>query len=497
MNIFCLQGFDLSVYEKVLCCPDNIQTTSQERNHQSLPGVGRNLFHKNYQWTAMMNPVLSDFLALPEPHFQWTVLAEECLEGEVRAVQLELTSLTWPKDKTSGADHQQWQHRLHLYLPAKDNHQPCLLMINSGTRHDLSMETTPQSQVDSAALCRLTGAPVASLKDIPNQPITFADGKPRSEDDLVAWSWKQFLENPEANRFYPLQWPMVKAVVKAMDVIEAFTATQNTEVNDFILSGGSKRGWVSWLTASADFRVASVIPIVIDVLNIEACIHHHHNVYNGWSPAIKDYTDEDHNILEALESETAQQLLELIDPIHCKESLQLPKFVINASGDEFFPPDSARFYYHQLSQPKWLRYLPNCSHYPGREANINTTELMASAYGALLADSAPVMSWQPLDDGGIELRLSEEPGQASVWFCHNPLARDFRRDELKQQGLRFNSQPLKPVSTSPWVYRFLPEPADKGWTAFFIEASFDNPPFPNLKLTSGIRVLPDIYQNPS
>ena len=157
-----------------------------------------------------MNPVLSDFLALPEPHFQWDVLAEERLEGEVRAVQLELTSLTWPKDKTSGADHQQWQHRLHLYLPAKDNHQPCLLMINSGTRHDLSMETTPQSQVDSAALCRLTGAPVASLKDIPNQPITFADGKPRSEDDLVAWSWKQFLENPEANRFYPLQWPMVK-----------------------------------------------------------------------------------------------------------------------------------------------------------------------------------------------------------------------------------------------------------------------------------------------
>ena len=155
-----------------------------------------------------------------------------------------------------------------------------------------------------------------------------------------------------------------------MDVIEAFTATQNTEVNDFILSGGSKRGWVSWLTASADFRVSSVIPIVIDVLNIEACIHHHHNVYNGWSPAIKDYTDEDHNILEALESEAAQQLLELVDPIHCKESLQLPKFVINASGDEFFPPDSARFYYHQLSQPKWLRYLPNCSHYLGRETNI-------------------------------------------------------------------------------------------------------------------------------
>ncbi|AMO58523.1 hypothetical protein GZ77_18575 [Endozoicomonas montiporae] len=443
-----------------------------------------------------MHTVLSDFLTLPEPQSQWRVVDEELLEGQIRAIQLEVISLTWPKDQSIKPGHQQWHHRLHLYLPENDHHQPCLLMINGGTRHDLSMEMTPHSQVDSAALCRLTGAPVASLKDIPNQPIAFADGKPRCEDDLMAWSWKQFLDNPAGNRFYPLQWPMVKAVVKAMDAIQAFTATRKIEVDDFILSGGSKRGWVSWLTASADFRVSAVIPIVIDVLNIEACIRHHHNVYNGWSPAIQDYTDEDHNILQALDSEATQQLLELTDPARYKEFLQLPKFVINASGDEFFPPDSARFYYHQLPQPKWLRYLPNCSHYLGREANIDTTELMASAYGVLLADTAPVMSWQPLDDGGIELRVSEEPEKACVWLCHNPKARDFRRDELRDRGLGFHCQPLTPISQSPWVYHFRPDTPGNGWTAFFIEASFENLPFPNLKLTSGIRVLPDNYPTP-
>ena len=441
-----------------------------------------------------MNSVLNDFLALPEPHFQWRVLAEEQLEGTIRAIQLEVCSLTWPKSQSTSVNHQQWQHRLQLFLPETDTHQPCLLMINGGTRHDLSMEMTPHSQVDGAALCRLTGAPVASLKDIPNQPLSFADEKPRCEDDLVAWSWKQFLEHPDENRFYPLQWPMVKAVVKSMDVIEDFMATQSIEINDFILSGGSKRGWVTWLTAIADFRISAIIPIVIDVLNIEACIRHHHNVYNGWSPAIQDYSDEDHDILKAIDSKETQQLLEQIDPIQYKAFLQLPKFVINASGDEFFPPDSARFYYHQLSQPKWLRYLPNCSHYLGREANIDTTELMASAYGALLSDSAPVMSWQPLDDGGIEFRVSKEPKEASVWLCHNPRARDFRRDELREKGLRFNSRPLSPVSTYPRVYHFRPESTREGWTAFFIEATFSNLPFPDLKLTSGIRVLPDKYQ---
>ena len=441
-----------------------------------------------------MNPVLSEFLARPEPDYQWKIVREEWVEEQVLAIELELTSQTWPEGHQAGANHVQWQHRLHLFLPGQNSSHPCLLMLNSGNRHDLSMETTPSAQVDCVALCAMTGAPVASLKDIPNQPIVFADGKPRSEDDLVAWSWKQYLQDTQANRFFPLQWPMVKSVVKAMDAIGEYTRTQYEEaIDDFILSGTSKRGWVSWLTASADFRVSAIIPIVIDALNLKACIHHHHNVYNGWASAFHDYADDDHNILETLESEATQKLLELIDPINYQEFLQLPKFIINASADEFFPPDSARFYYQQLSSPKWLRYLPNCSHYLGRETNINTTELMASAFGALLADTAPVMSWQLLDDGVIELRLSEKPDRVAGWSCHNLQARDFRRGTLELNGLKYESVPLKPSSQSPWVYCFQPGSENKGWTAFFIEATFSNPPFPDIKLTSGITVTPDVY----
>lgn len=156
-----------------------------------------------------------------------------------------------------------------------------------------------------------------------------------------------------------------------------------------------------------------------------------------------------------------------MDLIEHKERLQLPKFIINASADEFFPPDSSQFYYHQLQGPKWLRYLPNTRHYLGCEANINTTEIMASTFGALCFDDVPAMSWRQLDDGEVELLVNQKPDDVYAWFCHNLNARDFRKDTLRNNLPSYQRLELKPVSESPWVYRYIPEPMQKGWTAFF------------------------------
>ena len=443
-----------------------------------------------------MHPLLQEFLARPENVYQWQCLSRHKLQNTgVEEVQLELTSQTWREGQSEQVNHGIWQHRLTLYFPESRSNKPCLLMINGGYRHDPAMEATPSSQIDGAYLCQLTNAPVAILKDVPNQPLCFASGKPRNEDDLVAWSWQQFLADPQAHRFYPLQWPMVKSVVKAMDAITEFTDSESSPTEAFILSGASKRGWTSWLTAATDFRVAAVIPIVIDVLNVRANIHHHHNVYNGWASAISDYSDPDHNVLESLDTEAMQALLQQVDPLSYMDQLQLPKYIINASSDEFFPPDSARFYYQQLPAPKWLRYLPNSSHYIGRETNVNTTDLMASAFGAFSSEQSllPDMAWQILDSGGVELKVSQKPDQARVWLCHNPKQRDFRKETLLANNIRYESYPLEPDSQTPWTYCFTPETSQQGWTAFFIEASFSNPPYPDLKLTTGIQVLPDVY----
>lgn len=66
---------------------------------------------------------------------------------------------------------------------------------------------------------------VVALFQIPNQPAYFtADPlhKRRTEDAVIAFTWHQFLENPDEPDWL-LRLPMTKAVVKAMDAVEQFT----------------------------------------------------------------------------------------------------------------------------------------------------------------------------------------------------------------------------------------------------------------------------------
>ncbi|WP_252177372.1 PhoPQ-activated protein PqaA family protein [Endozoicomonas sp. 4G] len=457
-----------------------------------------------------MNSKFLDFLNKKEDHFNWRCLETyHCDEFPTVSInQLELISQTWQEGIRFGLRQPQWQHRLTLYWPEQHwpeqhwpeqhSEKPCLLMIHGGSRHDPSLEFTPSHIVDGARLCQLTQAPVAILRDVPNQPLTFEDGVPRSEDDLVAFSWQTFLEDPENNGFMPVQWPMVKSVIRAMDALCEFSATlskqSDSRIAEFIVAGASKRGWISWLTAAADQRVMALIPLVIDVLNVQACIYHHLNVYGGFASAFSDYEDSDHDILSNLESPGMQQLLNDIDPFVYRNQLFLPTFIINASCDEFFPPDSARFYYPKLSELTWLRYLPNASHYLGRDSAVNTDEIMASVFGALISEQdMPAMNWRLLDEGGLEIRTSLEPKLARAWLCHNPEARDFRKDVLRQAGIGYQATHIKPVDSMPWTFQFCPTAPESGWTAFFIELAFDNGAYPDLILTSGIRVTPDVY----
>ena len=60
---------------------------------------------------------------------------------------------------------------------------------------------------------------------------------------------------------------MTKAVVRAMDTVEAFMMSEaggKLKVNEFVVAGGSKRGWTTWMTAAVDKRVIAIAPLVID-----------------------------------------------------------------------------------------------------------------------------------------------------------------------------------------------------------------------------------------
>ena len=89
-----------------------------------------------------------------------------------------------------------------------------------------------------------------ALHQIPNQPIYFA-GDPdrgRSEDAMIAYTWSHWVNNT-FEYDWVAQFPMTKASIKAMDVVQQWVQTQAhlTPVQRFVVGGGSKRGWTSWL----------------------------------------------------------------------------------------------------------------------------------------------------------------------------------------------------------------------------------------------------------
>ena len=155
---------------------------------------------------------------------------------------------------------------------------------------------------------------------------------------------------------------MAKSAVAAMDAVQQALAAQGDApaIERFTVAGGSKRGWTSWLAAATDDRVAAVAPIVIDVLNIEPSIKHHHASYGFYSEALGDY--ERAGLAERLTSPEAAAIRAIVDPYSYRGRLTMPKCLINASGDEFFLPDSSRFYYDELVGEKHLSYTPNAGH---------------------------------------------------------------------------------------------------------------------------------------
>ncbi len=141
-----------------------------------------------------------------------------------------------------------------------------------------------------ARVAQATGSVVAELGMIPNQPLVFhGDGVSRSEDDLVAYTWDQYLKT--GDELWPARLPMVKAVVRAMDTIQAVFEQkgEGLRINESGSGGRTKRGWTTWMTAAVDPRVVAIVPIVIDVLNVEVSMEHHYAAYGFWAPAVGDY----------------------------------------------------------------------------------------------------------------------------------------------------------------------------------------------------------------
>jgi PhoPQ-activated pathogenicity-related protein len=435
--------------------------------------------HRYYR-SRDLTTALDRYVAAPDTNYTYRLLSTITGPGAQTTYVLEMTSQSWLE--INEVDRTLWKHWVIIVKPTGATNAHSLLTISGGSNPG-TQPTGADSTLRQIALD--TQTVVAELKMIPNEPLTFAgEAFSRTEDSLIAYCWDKFLRTGDER--WPTRLPMTKAAVRAMDTVTSFCATNGggLTVNKYVVMGASKRGWATWTTAVVDRRVVAIVPAVIDVLNVEDSMLHHYSAYGFWAPAVQDYVNM--GIMDWLGTNSPQlrALMEIEDPYEYRERLTMPKFGINSSGDQFFLPDSAQFYFDELSGVKYLRYIPNTDH----SLNLDAYLTLKGCYQSVIFNTPlPQFSWTLASSNQVRVVAADPPSEVRLWQATNSAARDFR---LVTIGPVWTSTVLSDQGGG--VYVGNPSVPALGWKAFFVELTYNQtPPLAQLKFTTQVYVVPD------
>ncbi len=426
---------------------------------------------------------LDRYIAKPDPSYSWK-LANTIPGQGYKGFVIDLTSQTWRS--ASEVDRPQWKHWLTIVKPDKITSNKALLFIGGGSNRDPQPTTVNERLVGFATE---TGTVVAELGMVPNLPLFFADSKDkgRSEDDLIAYTRVKQMATRDDE--WLVRLAMVKSGVRALDAIQEFMSSEaggGAKINEFVVSGGSKRGWTTWLVGVVDKRVIAIMPTVIDALNSEAITRHHYEAYGFFSTALNDYVN--HKLFpDKIGTPEYQHILGIEDAYNYRnrDRLKIPKYLVNASGDQFFLPDNSQFYFGELKGEKYLRYVPNAKH---NLAGSDARESLLAFYQAILNGRArPQFSWKKEKNGSLVVTAKDKPREVNLWQATNPNARDFRVDTI---GKAYTSTALKEEKPGVYIGRVGKPP--KGFTAFFVELVYDSGGKYPFKFTTEVSVAPDV-----
>lgn len=421
---------------------------------------------------------LDRYVRAEDASYQWKLVSSSPGPGFTTDV-LELTSQRWLTE--AEVDKPLWKHWVVITRPEEVKHRSAILFIDGGDNIDPAPGPNPLLR----SLALETKAVLVEVKGVPSQPLRFVGDTlaEREEDAIIAYSWKKYLETGDER--WPARLPMTKAVVRAMDAVQAHCATAQgggLSIPNFIAAGGSKRGWTAWSVAEVDARVVAVVPIVFDALNIAKSFPHHKNSYGSWSGALTDYDAA--GIESWFGTESFGKLLEIEDPYLYRERLALPKFIVNASGDEFFLPDSTRFYWNDLPGEKYLRYVPNSRHSISQEAAL---DVFAWVDAFLNGRPRPRFYWRlDRESGETVLHALDKPAEVRLWRAVNEKSRDFRVDTIGPDA--WTSEKIEGVNG---IYRAKPAPPASGYAAYFLELTFESGGAFPFRFTTEVAVTPD------
>lgn len=400
---------------------------------------------------ALAHADLFSYVARPEPKAGWTMV-EKSEFADCQVFRLKLISQEWEGIL--------WEHDFIIFLPKEAVVRNQMFLINNGGQYK------PSGLTYGAMLATMTKAPVGILLGIPNQPL-FGGKK---EDDLIAETFVRYFETHDDA--WPLLFPMVKSVVKAMDAAQEVSAKEwGTKIEKFVIGGASKRGWTTWLTAAADPRVSAITPMVIDVLNMPAQMKRQIECFGAVSEQIKPYVAR--GLVPMPDTDEARQLWGWVDPFTYRAKYTMPKLIVLGNNDRYWAPDALNIYWDQIPGPKYISYTPNAGHNltamsadgkkgdPMRAVNASA----AFARHQMTGKPLPDLAWKHDDlDGKLRLVVTSKPAPTEVrlWKATAP-TKDLRE-------ARWESQPV--VMKDGRVEILEPRPAT-GVVSFYADCAYE------------------------
>jgi PhoPQ-activated pathogenicity-related protein len=406
---------------------------------------------------------LQRYVTADDPAYRWEYVAQTSPQQDLVLHELRLISQVW-----QGIT---WQHRLRIITPQAPQGLPSLALLRlTGTG------AAAQEWREALVMARALRAPVALLSDIPNQPLFGG----LMEDELLAHTLVQFLTTQDAT--WPLLLPMVKAVVRAMDAVQAFLQRQrDTPIEGFLVSGASKRGWTTWLTPVVDTRVKAIAPWVYDNLDLAQQLRHQRDTWGQFSGQIAEYTERGLPQRLLAGEPGAVELAALVDPFSYRQRLTVPKLIILATNDRYWPVDAVNVYYDALPGARYLLYVANAGHslQSGRERAI--AGLMALFQHTAGRRQLPTLHGEASAEGDtltLALTTDRPPRSVRAWVATAP-TRDFR----DARWTAFEMQ----AEHDRYVHR---HPKRRGHiTALFGEVEYTADPGP-FSLSTTVRLFP-------
>lgn len=432
-----------------------------------------------------LDDLLRAYVAQEDTSYHYTVVGNAVDQGAYSVHLLQMTSQQW-----RGADELDrplWTHSLAIVVPKTVLSAKGMLFISGGS----NVNGTPVSANEFAIAAQIavaSGSVVALLGQVPNQPLLFADASaPLSEDALIAYSWDKAMATGDYS--WAAYLPMTKATVRAMDTVQEYLSLiGGPVVNQFVVTGFSKRAAPVWLAATVDPRVVAIAPGVFDFLDMATQVELHFAAYGFFTPAASDYVTYD--IVSRLRIPEGQRLLQLVDPLSYRDRITVPMYLINSPGDQFFTPDSAKVYFDKLPNEKLLRYVPNTDHSLSNAKGDVSSALtgLLSWYLTVLYDvPRPAVQWDE-QAGLLTVFTDQQPSKVLLWQASNPSARDFRRESI---GPVWRSTVLSASAAGTYT-AFVPVPSS-GWAAYFIELEFPGLGGVPQTYSTRVYITPDHY----